>query len=116
MLENAIEEGEGFMIVYSIIDKRSFEEVVGFMELIQKKKGGEEVPIMLVGNKCDCESERVITTEQGQSLAKHYGITFFETSAKTGEQVKACFISIAERVKESMIKSGKIKDKNCTLM
>ena len=37
---------------------------------------------ILVGNKVDCEEERVVTREKGQALADEYGLYFFEVSAK----------------------------------
>ena len=40
------------------------------------------MPIVLVGNKCDLEDERVVGKEVGQALARNWCSTFLETSAK----------------------------------
>ena len=46
-----------------------------------------DVAQVLVGNKCDLESERVVPTEEGQQLAASLGIPFLETSAKTNHNI-----------------------------
>ena len=46
-----------------------------------------DVAQVLVGNKCDLESERVVPTEEGQQLAASLGIPFLETSAKTNPNI-----------------------------
>ncbi|KAG8138445.1 putative GTPase KRas protein [Naja naja] len=54
----------------------------GFLEQIKRVKDSEDVPMVLVGNKCDLPS-RTVDTKQAQDLARSYGIPFIETSAKT---------------------------------
>ena len=49
---------------------------------------------MLVGNKCDMDS-RVVTKEMGEKLAEEYKVPFFETSAKTGLNIKEVFEHMA---------------------
>lgn len=44
--------------------------------------------MILVGNKCDMEDERVISYERGRQLAEQLGVEFFETSAKENINVK----------------------------
>ena len=50
---------------------------------------------ILLGNKCDMEDKKLITTEKGQETADQYGMKFFETSAKTGQGIKDGFETIA---------------------
>lgn len=58
----------------------------------------QNVNKILVGNKCDNEGDRVITTEEGQQMANRLGIPFIETSAKNSWKVEDCFISLARDV------------------
>ncbi|XP_064082053.1 LOW QUALITY PROTEIN: GTP-binding protein Rit2-like [Macrobrachium nipponense] len=75
--------GEGFLICYSLTDRRSFEEVAGYRKLIAKVRAADSIPIVLVGNKVDLDDpmHRKVSTEEGQSLAQSMGCPFFETSA-----------------------------------
>uniref|UniRef100_A8MZI4 RAB37, member RAS oncogene family n=3 Tax=Homininae TaxID=207598 RepID=A8MZI4_HUMAN len=54
---------------------------------------------MLLGNKADMSSERVIRSEDGETLAREYGVPFLETSAKTGMNVELAFLAIAKELK-----------------
>uniref|UniRef100_A0A667YJZ7 small monomeric GTPase n=1 Tax=Myripristis murdjan TaxID=586833 RepID=A0A667YJZ7_9TELE len=59
----------------------------------------KNVVIMLLGNKSDMAAERVVKTEEGEKLAKEYGVPFMETSAKTGVNVELAFLAIAKELK-----------------
>lgn len=48
----------------------------------------DNAQVILVGNKCDMEHERVISYERGKTLADELNIEFFETSAKDNHNVK----------------------------
>ena len=62
---------------------------------------------MLVGNKSDMpEGKRAVTFAQGKALAEEFGISFFETSAKTGDAVEDVFASIARDVKDRLDKEA----------
>lgn len=57
------------------------EHLIHFREQIKRVKDSDDVPMVLVGNKCDLA--RTVDTKQAQELARSYGIEFVETSAKT---------------------------------
>ena len=54
--------------------------------------------MVLVGNKSDLEDKRQVSTEEGQELAEKYGLQFYETSAKTGENVNEIFYDSADEI------------------
>lgn len=51
-------------------------------EQIKRVKDSDDVPMVLVGNKCDLAA-RTVESRQAQDLARSYGIPYIETSAKT---------------------------------
>ena len=67
----------------------------------------EGVNKILIGNKCDWEEKRQITTERGQALADELGIPFLEVSAKSNINVDTAFYSLAEDIKKRLIDSAR---------
>ena len=63
----------------------------------------EGVNKILIGNKCDWEEKRAISTEQGQALANELGIPFMEVSAKSNINVEKAFFSLASDIKKRMV-------------
>ncbi|KAJ3353819.1 Ras- protein Rab6 [Entophlyctis luteolus] len=57
---------------------------------------GNDVIIVLVGNKTDLSDKRQVSTEEGEKKAKEANVLFIETSAKAGYNVKALFRKIAQ--------------------
>ena len=55
--------GEGFLLVFSVTDRTSFEEVSRFHKQILRVKDRDEFPIMLVGNKADLQQQRVVSID-----------------------------------------------------
>ena len=55
--------GEGFLLVFSVTDRTSFEEVSRFHKQILRVKDRDEFPIMLVGNKADLQQQRVVRSK-----------------------------------------------------
>ncbi|KAJ6232697.1 ras-like protein rasb [Anaeramoeba flamelloides] len=106
MRDSYMRSGEAFVIVYSVTDRNSFDEVAIFHEQITRVKDSDDVPIIIVGNKSDLENERQISKGEGQDLAKTYDCPFFETSAKYRINVdEAFFESVREinRQKEKLL-------------
>lgn len=67
MREQYMRTGEGFLLVYSITSRQSFEEIMTFQQQILRVKDKDYFPIIIVGNKCDLDSERQVT-KQGTFL------------------------------------------------
>ena len=61
-----------------------------------------DVEIMFLGNKCDLEEERMVTKENGQKLAASFRRKFYETSAKTGVNVKEAFFTLARDIMDKL--------------
>ncbi|SJX61727.1 small G-protein Ras2 [Sporisorium reilianum f. sp. reilianum] len=97
-----IREGEGFLLVYSISARATFERVERFRSQISRVKDQEPhtVPIMLVGNKCDKVNEREVSREEGQALAHRLGCKFIESSAKTCVNVERAYYTVVRMIRE----------------
>ena len=85
------------LVVYDITDRNSFDNVTFWVEGF-KNETIEKVLIVLVGNKSDLNNKRQVSTEEGQDLADKLGILFFETSAKTGENVENIFFKSTDEI------------------
>jgi small GTP-binding protein len=68
MREQYMRTGEGFLLVYSITSRQSFEEILTFQQQILRVKDKDYFPIIVVGNKCDLENERQVTKQGMQIL------------------------------------------------
>lgn len=97
---------QGIMLVYDVTDRASFMAVKNWVEEIDKN-ADKHVNRILIGNKCDVdEKDRTVSREEAASLAKSFGMSYFETSAKKGTGVEEAFRTIAEQVVERLTKEG----------
>lgn len=114
----------GILLVYDVTDERSFQS--RFFFLFQdnerprltsffpqpkdirtwfsnvEQHASEGVHKILIGNKCDWEEKRAVSTEQGQQLADELGIPFLEVSAKNNINIEKAFYSLATDIKKGM--------------
>ena len=80
----------GVAICYDITDRVTFEHCAYWMDqVVTKSQIG--VPVILIANKIDLESDRVVSYEEGKAVADQYCIPFFETSAKDGRGINEAF-------------------------
>lgn len=102
LTSNFFGRADGFVLTYDISNRPSFDHVIGWMRDI-KTRAPPDCDIVLCGNKCDLDNDRVVSTEEGQQLADEYGVQFFETSALTGANVEKTFTSLATTIKRKRI-------------
>lgn len=117
-----IRDGEGFVLVYSITSRASFSRIRKFYNQIQRVKEsssagsptsaaylstpisptlmmGSQAPVMLVGNKSDRVTEREVSTQEGNALAKDIGCDFVEASAKNCINVEKAFYEVVRSLR-----------------
>ncbi|KAK8079537.1 hypothetical protein PG997_007355 [Apiospora hydei] len=99
MREQYMRTGEGFLLVYSITSRQSFEEITTFQQQILRVKDKDYFPMVVVGNKCDLESEREVSRQEGEQLAKNFNCSFIETSAKSRINVDKAFYDIVREIR-----------------
>ena len=119
-----IRDGEGFVLVYSITSRASFSRIGKFYSQIQRVKDSANAssptsagylpspisptmssfsgpaPVMLVGNKSDRVTEREVSTQEGNALAKELGCDFVEASAKNNINVDKAFYDVVRKLRK----------------
>ena len=102
-----IKNGQGFIIVYSLTSKQSFQDVKLIRDQILRVKGSDRVPIVLAANKCDMETHREVSTEEGCYLANEWSVPYLETSAKNSTIVNSLFTEIVKEMNlKTIIQNG----------
>jgi len=93
----------GFLIVYDITNRESFEHLTKWIEgargVVEK-----ETEFVLLGNCCDIEEDRQVSYEEGREFAKTYGFPFFEVSARTMENIKFAVKTMAGNLVSTRMK------------
>ena len=72
-------KGDGFVLVYSIDNKNSFHALKTHRQSIIDLRANKKTTMILAGNKCDLEAQRLISTDDGKALADEWKIPFIET-------------------------------------
>ena len=108
-----ITTADGFLLVYAVNDKESFDKINDWMKDIQEKVNISKKVIYLVGNKIDV-NKRVISNQTALDFSKVMNIKYTETSAKTGHGIKDLFnelySDIYEKNKESIEENIKLEN------
>ncbi|CAG5116386.1 unnamed protein product [Candidula unifasciata] len=92
-------ESNGFIFVYDITKKDTFDELQKIrLHVVQLRKTQGDFPVVIVGNKSDLNAQRVVQTKQGQALARSLKCPFFETSAMTGENINQAFQAVYSEI------------------
>ena len=95
--KNYYKGAHGIMLIYDVTTRKSFDNVRNWIDTI-KEEVSDKVNIILVGNKIDNNDNRQVTTEEGQEIANEYKLPFYETSAKTGDNIDKAFNDLITRV------------------
>jgi len=101
MRDQYMRTGQGFLCVYGITSRSTFEEIAAFRDQILRVKDADQVPMVIVGNKLDLDSERAVSTKEGQDLAASFGCPFMETSAKARIRVEDAFYELVREIRKS---------------
>ncbi|KAB1221176.1 Ras-related protein RABC2a [Morella rubra] len=100
---------QGIILVYDVTRRETFTNLSDvWTKEVELYSTNQDSVKMLVGNKVDIDSERVVSREEGITLAKGLGCLFLECSAKTRENVEQCFEQLALKIMEvpSLLEEG----------
>jgi len=93
-----IKNGRGFLVVFSLTSWQSFLDIRTIREQILRVKGTDNVPICLIGNKCDASVQRQVTPDDALALAQSWMCPYIETSAKLSINVNDTFAEIVREI------------------
>ncbi|XP_076330476.1 ras-related protein Rab-6B-like isoform X2 [Tachypleus tridentatus] len=113
LIPSYIRDSTVAIVVYDITCMNSFQQISKWIDDVRSERGNDVI-IMLVGNKTDLPDKREVTTEEGEKRAKELGILFIETSAKSGYNVKQLFRHVAAALPGSE-NTDKVKEDNVDL-
>ncbi|KAG0169406.1 Ras- protein Rab6 [Apophysomyces sp. BC1015] len=95
LIPSYIRDSSVAVVVYDITHRNSFINTSKWIDDVRAERGNEVI-IVLVGNKTDLNEKRQVTPEEGEAKAKEHNVMFIETSAKAGHNVKLLFKRIAQ--------------------
>ena len=102
--QSYLANSEAGILVYDVTNRSSFENIDKnwYREI---KKASPDIVLILVGNKIDLESKRVVSRDEGEALAQNLTLTYIETSAKTGENIDDAFKMLALQIIKKFIET-----------
>ena len=128
-----MKNGDAFILVYSIDSLASFESLTPIVEQLLRARGctnAQNIPILLVGNKCDLEGQRQVSKQMAQSAAQRWKFPCppIETSARKNQNVSEAFLLLVESYfslsrrqmplegkRDKKERSSREKSNNCTI-
>ena len=99
--KNLVKETDGLIFTFDMTSKESFEMISNLLINTNDVVNLADKPLILMGNKIDKANSIVITQKDVDDLInkfKNYKISFFKTSAKTGENINEAFATIIEQI------------------
>mmetsp|Transcript_1250 Transcript_1250/g.3482 ORF Transcript_1250/g.3482 Transcript_1250/m.3482 type:complete len:223 (-) Transcript_1250:1456-2124(-) len=94
LIPSYIRDSSVAVVVYDVVNRTSFLNTSKWIDEVRNERGNDVI-LVLVGNKTDQTDKRQVSLEEGEAKAKEHDIMFIETSAKAGFNVKALFRKIA---------------------
>lgn len=85
------------LLVFDVTKRETFEGLTVWLREI-KANSNATLTTMLIGNKADLESERMVSQREAEDFAEAHGLTYLEASAKTGLNVDNSFLDVAKRI------------------
>ncbi|RUS30224.1 small G-protein Ras2 [Jimgerdemannia flammicorona] len=98
-----IRDGEGFLLVYSVTSRKTFESIRKYRDQILRIRSESDrpTPLMIVGNNCDRIVEREVSREEAFLLAREFDCDLIDTSHRTDVNVQRAFYEVVRMIRAS---------------
>ncbi|XP_037318938.1 ras-related protein Rab-26 [Pungitius pungitius] len=96
-------DANALLLLYDVTNKASFDNIRAWLTEIHEY-AQQDVVVMLLGNKVDSTHDRMVKREEGEKLAREFGVPFMETSSKSGLNVDLAFTAVAKELKHRTMK------------
>ncbi|KAK4306978.1 hypothetical protein Pmani_021231 [Petrolisthes manimaculis] len=95
-------ESHGAVLVYDITDQDSFEKVKNWVRELRRMLGND-ICLVIAGNKVDLEKDRHVSQEEAEAYAQEVGAFHFQTSAKQNKGVEDLFLELTRRMLDTAV-------------
>lgn len=102
--DQALNLAEGFLLVFAVTEENSFKQLEEHYGAIVRAKDSTEVPIVLVGNKCDLSDSRTVSESSIRTLVNKWNVPYFEASAKQDLNVEESFFELVRKMRNAQAK------------
>ncbi|CAG0881317.1 unnamed protein product [Darwinula stevensoni] len=100
MREQYMRSGEGFLLIFSVTDRNSFDEIYRFHRQILRVKDRDEFPMLVVGNKADLDHQRTVSPDEARQMAAQLKVPYVECSAKHRINVDQAFHELVRIIRK----------------
>lgn len=104
----------GFLLIFDLANERSFLDVQNWIEQLKCHAYTQNPDIILCGNKCDLEQNRVVSEYRARQFAERNNLVYMETSAYTGQNIRRAIDVLVDKVMTRMevaVDLAKLADK-----
>ena len=105
MRDQYMRRGHGFVLIYSVTSRHSFDMLYMMRDQILRAKGDNPTNIIVIGNKCDLVKERQVSTEEGEEIAQIFNCTFYESSSKDRINIDEAFYTLVREIREATLQN-----------
>ena len=93
-----IELSDGFLLIYSITSRSSFNELEKYLIYLFSIKETSVCPLLIIGNKSDLSDYRAVASNEGYLLAQRYNTEYVEISAKTLSDIESVCDQLLKKI------------------
>ena len=104
--QSLISKMQGIVLMFDLTNKETYDNIKTWIELIREQS--KKLPIIIIGNKCDLEEERIIQKEEAKGYYKKQKLKYVETSCKNGTNIKKAISKICKIIINSQEKTTNV--------